>query len=100
MIFSLFLIDVIVWIFNLSKGFLGDKIRAELDIWKNRNVIEEKFEELERKRIISDSEIIKIFSDKINVPQKVTSGNMNRLLNFVLERLSKRVRAKICDKAD
>ena len=100
MIFSLFLIDVIVWIFYLSKGFLGAKIRAELDIWKNRNVIEEKFEELERKRIISDSEIIKIFSDKINVPQKVTSGNMNRLLNFVLERLSKRVRAKICDKAD
>jgi len=100
MIFSLFLIDVIVWIFYLSKGFLGAKIRAELDIWKNRNVIEEKFEELERKRIISDSEIIKIFSDKIYVPQKVTPGNMNRLLNFVLERLSKRVRAKICDKAD
>jgi len=77
-----------------------DKIRAELDIWKNRNVIEEKLKELERKRIISDAEIIKIFSDKIYVPQKVTSGNMNRLLNFVLERLSRRIRAKICDKAD
>ncbi len=51
--------------------------------------------------LIADcDEKLKIFSDKIHVPQKVTSGNMNRLLNFVLERLSRRVRAKICNKVD
>ncbi len=93
--FSFFLIDLMVLFFYLSKGMIIAKIKADLDIWKNRHIIEEKIKELEKNRTISDTEIIKIFSDKIYLPHRVTSGNTNKLLNFVLERLSRRIRKKI-----
>ncbi len=93
--FSFFLIDLMVLLFYLSKGMIIAKINADLDIWKNRNNIKEKNKELEENRVISDTEIIKIFSDKIYTPHKVTSEKTNKLLNFILEHLSKRIRDNI-----
>ena len=37
--FSLALVDLFVWAFYFSKGFLGSKIKAELDIRKNKDII-------------------------------------------------------------
>lgn len=95
MSFSLFLIDIIIWIFYISKGFIIVKIKAEFDILKNRNLIQKKYEEIEMKKVILDRDIIKMFSDKIFVPQSVTSSRINKLFNYIIEYLSKKVRVKI-----
>ena len=92
---SLFVVDLFVWMFYISKGFLGAKIRAELDIRKNREKIEKKYEELEKNKIISDKELIKYFPDEIFVPKNVSNQSNNKNFNSILTRLSKKVKKEI-----
>jgi len=93
--FSLMLVDLFVWVFYLSKGFLGAKIKAELEIRKNKQVIEKKFNELEKKKTVPDEELIKNFPDEIFVPTNVSQESMNQTFNSILTKLSKRVKEKI-----
>ena len=86
---TLMAVDFFVWIFYLTKGFLGAKIRAELDIIKNRNAIKIKYEELESKKIVSDKELIAKFSDSLHIPSNVTGKNTNSVFDSVIQRLSK-----------
>ena len=86
---TLIAVDFFVWMFYLTKGFLWSKIRAELDIIKNRKAIKNKYEELENKKIISDKELITKFSDSLHVPSNVTGKNANSIFNSVIQRLSK-----------
>jgi len=86
---TLLAVDFFVWIYYLTKGFLGSKIRAELDIIKNRKAIKIKYEELESKKIVSDKELITKFSDSLHVPSNVTGKNINSVFNSVIQRLSK-----------
>ena len=95
MSFSLMLVDLSIWIFYISKGFLNAKIRAELDILKNKKIIENKYLELEKKKIISDKELIKKFPDEIFVPTNVSEQSSNKKFNSVLTKLSKKVKEKI-----
>jgi len=93
--FSLMLVDLFVWVFYFSKGFLGAKIKAESEIRKNKRNIEEKYQELESKKIISDKELIKHFPDKIFVPTNVSQQSINQTFNSILTKLSKKVKQKI-----
>jgi len=93
--FSLFLVDLCVWLFYLSKGFLGAKIKAELDIFRNRKAIKIKYNQLEKIKIISDKELIKKFPDEIFVPKNVSEPIFNQLFNNILSALSKKVKKKI-----
>ena len=95
MSFSLMLVDLSVWLFYISKGFLNAKIRAELDIFKNKKIIENKYLELEKKKIIPDKELIKKFPDEIFVPTNVSEQSLNKKFNSLLTRLSKKVKEKI-----
>jgi len=95
---TLLFIDFLVWIFYIKKGFVGAKIKAELDINKNKKHIKKKYLELENKKIIQDSELIKEFPDKIFVPVNVANENINNYFNSVIERLSKKVKKKIFKK--
>ena len=95
MSFSLMLVDLSIWIFYISKGFLNAKIRAELDILKNKKIIENKYLELEKKKIIPDKELIEKFPDEIFVPTNVSEQSLNKKFNFLLTRLSKKVKEKI-----
>ena len=92
---NLLLVDFFVWIFYISKEFLVEKIKAELDIIKNKKHIEEKYLELENKKIISDDKLIKEFPDKIFVPINVAKGSINNSFNSILEKLSTKVKKKI-----
>jgi len=92
---SLFLVDLCVWLFYLSKGFLGAKIRAELDIFRNRKTIKIRHKQLEKIKTISDKELIKNFPDKIFVPKNVSEPIFNQLFNNILSVLSKKVKKKI-----
>ena len=93
--FSLILVDLFVWVFYISKGFLGVKIKAELDIIKNKKLIEKKYLELENKKTISDIELIKNFPDEIFVPSNVSQQSMNVTFNSILTKLSKKIKEKI-----
>tara|TARA_Y100001936_G_C15986987_1_gene620118 strand:+ start:53 stop:1093 length:1041 start_codon:yes stop_codon:yes gene_type:complete len=93
--FSLMLVDLFVWTFYFSKGFLGVKIKAELDIRKNKKIIDKKYSELENKKIIPDIELIRNFSDEIFVPTNVSQQSMNVRFNSILTKLSKKVKENI-----
>ncbi|MBR73922.1 MAG: glycosyl transferase [Dehalococcoidaceae bacterium] len=93
--FSLALVDLFVWMFYISKGFLGAKIKAELEIKKQKKIIEKKYFELENKKNISDEEIIKNFPDEIFVPTNVSQQSMNKTFNSILTRLSKKTKKNI-----
>ena len=93
--FSLFVVDMLVWLFYLSKGFLGAKIKAELDIRKNKDHIIKKYNELEKRKLIPDKELIKYFPDEIFVPKNVSKQSNNKNFNSILTRLSKKVKKKI-----
>ena len=95
MSFSLMLVDLSIWIFYISKGFLNAKIRAELDILKNKKIIENKYLELEKKKIIPDKELIEKFPDEIFVPTNVSEQSLNKKFNSLLTRLSKKIKEKI-----
>ena len=92
---SLILVDFFVWFFYLSRGFIGSKIKADLEILRNKKSIEKKYQELESKKIVPDEELIKQFPDEIFVPVDVTEGYLNRRFNSVLSRLSKRAKKSI-----
>ena len=92
---SLMLVDFFVWIFYLSKGFLGSKIRAEIDILRNKKHIEKKYQELESRKTMPDEELIKQFPDEIFVPLNVSEDSLNKRFNSVLSRLSKRSKQSI-----
>jgi len=92
---SLFLVDLCVWLFYLSKGFLGAKIKAELDIFRNRKFIKIRYNQLEKIKIVSDKELIKKFPDEIFVPKNVSGQIFNQLFNNILSALSKKVKKKI-----
>ena len=93
--FSLILVDLFVWAFYISKGFLGVKIKAELDIIKNKKLIEKKYLELENKKTISDIELIKNFPNEIFVPTNVSQQSMNVTFNSILTKLSKKIKERI-----
>ena len=92
---TLILVDLLVWLFYLSKGILGSKIRAELDIKKNRKKIQKRYEELESKKIISDKELIIKFPDSLHVPSNVAGKNTNSVFNSIIQRLSKSVKKSL-----
>ena len=93
--FSLALVDLFVWAFYFSKGFLGSKIKAELDIRKNKDIIKKKYFELEKRKLISDKELIKNFPNEIFVPTNVSQESMNKSFNSILTKLSKKIKEKI-----
>jgi len=92
---ELFLSDVLVWISYFFKGFLLVKIRAELEIRKNKKKIEEKYMELEKNKVVSDQEMIKKFSDEIWIPKDVSNNFFNKLFNLTLKKLSNSARKKL-----
>lgn len=92
---SLILVDIFVWFFYIYKGFLGSKIRAELDILRNKKQISKRYKELEGKKLVSDVELIKTFPDDIYVPINVSSVTTNNFFNKILSSLSRKAKRAI-----
>jgi len=91
----LFLVELMVWFFYLSKGFFGTKIKAEIDIIKNRDFIAMKYQEIENKKTVHDKEIIKLFPDELFVPKNVSGEIGSRTFNSILAKLSKKAKSRI-----
>lgn len=92
---SLILVDLTVWLFYFIKGFAGAKIKAELDIARNKDSILQKYQEIESKKIVPDADVIKIFPDTIFVPENVSKSIYNKFFNQIIARLSKKAKKSI-----
>jgi len=91
----LIVVDLLVWFFYISKGFVGAKIKAELDLLKNRKEIAKKYVDLEQKKTVTDREIVKIFTNSLFVPKNVSGDRVSRVFNFMLDWLSKKARKSL-----
>jgi len=86
---SLILVDIAITLFYLKKGFVLAKIKANLNILKNLNTISKNHNSVQKNRIVDDNELIKKFTNKIEVPQWVIKKDNNNLLNKIFEKLSR-----------
>lgn len=92
---SLILVEISVFFFYLSKGIIKSKIRAYVDIIKNRKYVSSQYIKLQSKRKVSDKEIAKSFQDEIFVPKEVANYASNNLFNKFIRTLSKLCRIVI-----
>lgn len=86
---SLIIVDFAVSIFYLQKHMLSEKIKASLNILKNLNTIIKKHDEIQRRRKIDDNEILKKFTNYIDVPKEITSNKESVIFYKFLNKLSK-----------
>jgi hypothetical protein len=86
---SLMLVDFFVFLFCLRKGFTIAKIKAELNILKNFNIILKKHNEIESKKLIPDMTIIKNFTDNIFLPQNLTKTQNEGIFLRYFSKLSR-----------
>tara|TARA_B110000438_G_scaffold303160_1_gene363434 strand:- start:174 stop:1238 length:1065 start_codon:yes stop_codon:yes gene_type:complete len=89
MIPSLILVDIAITLFYLKKGFVFAKIKANIDIIKNFDVISKNQKEIQKNKIINDDNLITKFTNNIEVPQWVIQKESNNFVNQIFEKLSK-----------
>jgi len=89
---SIVLVEIMMIIFYLSKGFMKMKISAYWDILKNLNHINKKYHELENKKMVSDSDIIKKLPNEIFIPDKFSNTSSAKIFNKTISGLSKIVK--------
>ena len=92
---ELILSEIIIWIAYFSKGFLIAKIKANLDISRNKEQITKKYLELENKKIISDVQLIKTFPDFVFLSNNVTESKFGHIFNMLISKLSVNAKKKI-----
>jgi len=86
---ALFLVEIAVTAFYTTRGMLGLKIKANLDIIRNRKTIKNRYRELQKFRKLSDHDIIKSFQDQVYVPKEVANKFSNKMFNNFIKTLSK-----------
>ena len=79
----------------ISKGFLSAKIKAELDLIKNKELITKKQKEIENEKVISDIELINTFPNRIEIPKFVSDNFLTQLFINSIEKLSKKAKNKL-----
>ena len=68
------------------------KLDAYRDIIKNLNHINKKYHEIENKKIVSDSELIKKLPNQIFVPDQFSNNTSAKIFNQIISGLSKIVK--------
>ena len=89
MIPGLLLVDIAVLFFYIFKGLGKMKISADLEILKNLKIINKKYNQNQKIRMISDKELIKQFKNEVIVPQWVIKDKTNVLFNNFFVTISK-----------
>ena len=80
---ALIMVDIGVSFYYLKKGVFLSKLKATLNILKNFGQINSTYYKIQRKRTITDRELIKIFHDDIIIPKMMDSKNNESLGNFI-----------------
>ena len=68
------------------------KFKAYADILKNLNHIRKKYHEIESKKLVSDSELIKKLPDEMFIPDQISNSPTIRVFNKTISSLSKIVK--------
>lgn len=89
---ALFLVDIAVFFFYLSRGLLKMKISADVEIFKNFKTINEKYAQNQKIKKLSDSELISKFKNEIVVPSWVVNDRISQSFNRFLNCISKMTR--------
>ncbi len=89
MIPGLFLVDIAVFFFYLIKGLVRMKISADIEILKNFKIINQKYYQNQKIKIVSDKKLIQHLKNEIDVPNWVINTRINHYFNSFLSRLSK-----------
>ena len=92
---ELLITEFLIWIVYISKGFLSAKIKAELDLIKNKELITKKQKEIENEKVISDIELINTFPNRIEIPKFVSDNFLTQLFVNSIEKLSKKAKNKL-----
>jgi GT2 family glycosyltransferase len=92
---NLWCIELLMWLFYLSKGYISAKIQAESDLRKNSEFIKKKQIEIENQKKITDLELIKEFPDRIEIPKDVSEGFLSEKFLNLIESLSKKAKKKL-----
>ena len=86
---GLLLIDIAVLFFYIFKGLGKMKISADFEILKNLKIINKKYKQNQKIRLVQDRELIKQFKNEVIVPQWVINDKTNLLFNHFLVIISK-----------
>lgn len=86
---ALILVDIAVFLFYLSKGMAGSKIKAHIMILKNISKINQRYSQIQKSRIMDDKTIIQRFSDELMVPRWVSNDLSSKIFNSFIKNLSK-----------
>jgi len=89
---SIILVEIMMIMFYISKGFTKMKFNAYADILKNRAHIQKKYHEIESKKIVSDSELIKKMPDEMFIPVQFSNNSTGKIFNKTISNLSKIVK--------
>jgi len=89
---AIILVEIMILIFYISKGFVKMKFKAYIDILKNLKHIKKKYKEIESKKIISDSELIKRMPNDIFIPDQFSNNSSAKIFNKTISNLSKIVK--------
>lgn len=95
MIPALILVDLAVTIFYIKRGMLNSKIKANYSILKNLKIINKRYNVIQKKRIVSDKNVIIQFEDEIMVPNQVANKKSNKKINNFIKKLSQITRKQI-----
>ena len=74
---------------------INAKILADIDIFRNKKVIEKKYQELEKIKIIPDKLIIKQFSTTIFIPDDVSKELAGKIFNKILGYISNKAKKRL-----
>jgi len=86
---SLFLVDLAVFFFYLSKGLIKMKILADIEILKNFKMVNKKYTQNQKIKNISDKELIHHFKNEVDVPYWIVNNKINNFFNSFLNGISK-----------
>ena len=95
---ELWITELLIWAVYFSKGYLTAKIKAELELRKNKKFIIKKQIEIENEKRISDFELIKTFPDRIEIPKFVSNNFQSQWFLNIIENLSKKAKEKLLEK--
>ena len=85
---SLLLVEIFIFIFYLKKGMLSSKIKANFNIIKNWKHINQKYNEIQKFRNVSDKILVKSFNDEMYVPKVISTEFYNNIFNNFIKKLS------------
>ena len=74
---------------------IKSKIQADIEIFKNKKLIHKKYEELEKRKVVSDLDLLKNFSNTIFIPDDVSKDISGKIFNKILNYLSNRARKQL-----